>query len=158
MIDRLNANLSSAAATARAGSELAEAAGQVVAVRLRVLAEATADPLNADLDEMTLMGAEKVRALAESLAGLSQGLADAGQRLAASAEAEARHARRALDGLAGARDPAALVEIQTAYALAWWERAVGGVLAVNAGLLEAQAQALRPIHAAAVANARRLAR
>lgn len=156
MIDRLNANLVSAAATARAGSELAEAAGRVVAARLAVLAEATADPLHADLDEMALMGTEKAVALAQSLAGLGLGLAEAGQRLMVSAEAEARHAGQAFDGLTLGDGPAGVVLAQALYALGWWERALGGALAVNASLLEAQAEALRPIHAAALANARRL--
>jgi hypothetical protein len=38
----------------------------------------------------------------------------------------------------------------------WWGRASSQALSLNAEMLKAQAEALKPIHAAATANARRL--
>ena len=55
-----------AARTARAGQELLQASGDVIARRLEIVAEAVRDPLKADLREMSLMGSEKVEALPAS--------------------------------------------------------------------------------------------
>jgi hypothetical protein len=46
--------------------------------------------------------------------------------------------------------------LKLAAALGWWGRAGAQWLALNADMTRAQAAAVAPIHAAAVANARRL--
>ena len=57
-----------AARTARAGQELLQASGDVIARRLEIVADGLRDPLRADLREMSLMGSEKVEALSASAA------------------------------------------------------------------------------------------
>ena len=106
-----------AARTARAGQELLQASGDVIARRLEIVADGFRDPLKADLREMSLMGSEKVEALSASAA----------------------------------------VGLNGAAALAM-SRAVSDGWAFGATMLKLQADALAPIHAAAVANAKRLKR
>ena len=48
------------------------------------------------------------------------------------------------------------MQAQYSYAVGWWSRAAAQMLTVNSALLKGQADALRPIHKTAVANAKRL--
>ena len=48
------------------------------------------------------------------------------------------------------------MQAQYSYVLGWWSRAAGQMLTLNTELLKGQAEALKPIHRTAVANARRL--
>ena len=145
-----------AARTARAGQETAEASAQVIARRLAIMGEALADPLRADHAELGRMGTEKVEALTASAGAVASGaldLADQGRRIAdrESVEASAHLARLArADSLTGA------AALQTAWGLGLWSRAVADSWTMGDAMLKLQAQALSPIHAAAVANARRL--
>ena len=107
--------------TAKAGHELLQASGDVIARRLEIVADALRDPLKADLREMSLMGSEKVEALTAS----------------------------ATAGLNGAMTMAAVTQLP-------WASAVSDGWAFGATMLKLQADALAPIHAAAVANAKRL--
>lgn len=145
-----------AARTARAGQETAEASAQVIARRLAIMGEALADPLRADHAELGRMGTEKVEALTASAGAVASGaldLADQGRRIAdrESVEASAHLARLArVDSLAGA------AALQTAWGLGLWSRAVADSWTMGDAMLKLQAHALSPIHAAAVANAKRL--
>jgi len=145
-----------AARTARAGQETAEASAQVIARRLAIMGEALADPLNADHAELGRMGTEKVEALTASAGAMASGaldLADQGRRIAdrEGLEASAHLARLAkTDSLAGA------AALQAAWGVGLWSRALSDSWDLGNTMLKLQAQALSPIHAAAVANARRL--
>jgi len=153
---KLNRNAASAARTAVSSGEMLEAAGNVIAARLQIMAEGMADPRKADLTEMSLMSTEKVQAMSESAHAVSRTLGDIGGRLNANALDEAGHASRAAAAIAQAATPAAALQAQYAYAVGWWGRAAGQMLTLNTELLKGQAEALRPIHDKAVANARRL--
>ncbi len=145
-----------AARTARAGQETAEASAQVIARRLAVLGEALADPLNADHAELGRMGTEKVEAFTASAGAVAAGaldLADQGRRIAdrEGVEASAHLARLArADSLAGA------AALQAAWGLGVWSRAMANGWDMGNAMLKLQAEALSPIHAAALANAERL--
>lgn len=145
-----------AARTARAGQELLEASGDVIARRLEIVADALRDPVHADLREMSLMGSEKVEALTASA---TVGLNGALNMAAVSATAAAREtaaARTALDAVMGARSPAEAALAQGVWATGAMTRAMNDGWAFGATLLKLQADALAPIHAAAMANAKRL--
>lgn len=146
------------ALTPVSGGEMLHAAGEVVAARLRILAEGLADPRKADLREMSLMGTEKVEAMAASAAAVGRTLGEIGGRLGGAVAAEAGIASRAAADMAAADSPAALAQAQFSYAVGWWSRAAGQALTLNADLLKAHAEAMRPIHRAATANAKRLKR
>ena len=138
--------------------EMMQAAGDVVAARLNILAAGLADPTKADLKEMALMGSEKVEALSASAAATARIFAEVGGRIGAGAVAEMGLASRAAAEAATAKTPAAAAQAQYGYALGWWSRALGQALTLNTEMLKVQAEAMRPIHQAAVANARRLKR
>ena len=145
-----------AARTARAGQETAEASAQVIARRLAIMGEALADPLRADHAELSRMGVEKVEALTASAGAVATGaldLADQGRRIAdrEGLEASAHMARLSrADSLAGA------AALQAAWGMGLWSRAMADSWDMGEAVLKMQAQALSPIHAAAVANAKRL--
>jgi hypothetical protein len=149
-------NARSAATTAVAGGEMMKAAGDVIVARLEILAAGMADPARADLTEIALMGAEKTEALSEAAASLSRNLGDVGGRLSKSAMDELGHAGKAATAMAAAATPQAFAAAQYDYAMGWWGRAAGQMLTLNTELLKAQADALKPIHDTAVANAKRL--
>lgn len=147
-----------ATATAVAGGEMMKAAGDVISARMEILAKGLADPRRADFEEISLMSSEKVEALSESAASLTRNLGDLGGRLSSSAAEEMSIASRAAEALASAKTPQAFAAAQYDYALGWWSRATGQMLSLNTELLKAQSEALKPIHATAMANARRLKR
>lgn len=147
-----------AARAGRAGQELIQASGDVIARRLELMAEALRDPGKADLAEFALMGSEKVEALAASAqAGLegAAAVAAAANRISAR---EGASARRALEAVMSASTPAEAALAQGAWAASAWTRSLSDGWALGAAMLKLQADALAPIHAAAVANARRLKR
>ena len=153
---RLTRNATSAANTAVSSGEMLEAAGNVIAARLEIMAAGMADPSKLDLKEMSLMSSEKVEALSASAAAMGKTFGDIGGRLGANVMTEANLASQAASRIAAAQTPAAALQAQYTYALGWWGRAASQMLTLNTELLKGQADALRPIHKTAVANARRL--
>lgn len=135
-----------------------QAAGDVIAARLRIMGAALADPPRADLAELSLMGSEKLEALSASAAVTATHLGAVGGRMAAAAFDEAGRASRAVSAMAEARSPDALASLQFDYALGWWSRAAERMFALNADMAAAQSAAVAPIHRAAMANAKRLKR
>ena len=145
-----------AARTARAGQETAEASAQVIARRLAIMGEALADPLRADHAELGRMGTEKVEALTASAGAVASGaldLADQGRRIA---DREGIEASAHLARLARADSLASAAALQTAWGVGLWSRALSDSWNLGNTMLKLQAEALSPIHAAAVANAKRL--
>lgn len=145
-----------AAKHAANGAEMMQAASEVIAARMAILADGLADPMRADIREMSLMGTEKMEALSASGAALAGAIGDLAARTSAHAMDELSHATRAAAAMARARSPQAAVSAQMSWALGWWGRASSQAVSLNAEILKAQAEALKPIHAAATANARRL--
>jgi hypothetical protein len=145
-----------AANNALSGAEMLQAAGDVIAARMEIMAAGLADPRKADLKELSLMTSEKVEALSASATSMGKTLGHIGERLGAGAVAEAGLATRAVSEMAAAATPAGALQAQYSYALGWWSRAAGQMLTLNSALLRGQAEAIRPIHQTAVANAKRL--
>ena len=151
-------NARTAADTAVAGGAMMQAAGDVIAARLDILAAGMADPLKADISEISLMGAEKLEASAASAASLTQSLGRIGEGLSRTAADELQHAGKAASAMGTASTPAAFAAAQADWVFGFWGRAAAQTLSLNAELLKAQAEALKPIHDTAVANAKRLKR
>lgn len=151
-------NARSAGDNAVHGGEMLRAASDVIAARLNIMAEGLANPMKADMREMSLMGTEKVEAMTASATAVAGNLGDLAARVSKSAMDEVAHARHAASRIAAATSPLAAAAAHHDYAVAWWGRAAGQMLTLNTELLKAQADALRPIHSAAVANAKRLKR
>jgi hypothetical protein len=105
---------------------------------------------------MSLMGSEKVEALSASAAvGLNSVVAMAATSAAVAAR-ETVAAQGALGAVLKAASPAEAALAQGAWMTAAVGRAVSDGWAFGATMLKLQADALAPIHAAAVANAKRL--
>lgn len=153
---RLNRDGARAARTALSGGEMLQAAGDVINARLGIMAAGLTDPRKIDLKEMALMSSEKTEALSASAAALTRTFGDIGGRVGSSLMTEAGLATQAASAMATAATPAAAMQAQYSYAVGWWSRATSQMLTLNSELLKGQADALRPIHATAVANARRL--
>ena len=143
---------------ARAGQELLQASGDVIARRLEIVAEAVRDPLKADLREMSLMGSEKVEALTASASAGLNGAMNLAATSAAVAARETAAAQGALNAVLTARNPAEAALAQSNWVTAAMGRAVSDGWAFGTTMMKVQAETLAPIHAAAVANAKRLKR
>ena len=143
---------------ARAGQELLPASGDVIARRLEIVAEAVRDPLKADLREMSLMGSEKIEALTASASAGLNGAMSLAATSAAAAARETAAAQGALNAVLTARNPAEAALAHGSWMTAAMGRAVSDGWAFGSSMMKLQADALAPIHAAAVANARRLKR
>jgi hypothetical protein len=143
---------------ARAGQELLQASGDVIARRLEIVAEAVRDPLKADLREMSLMGSEKVEALTASASAGLNGAMNLAATSAALAARETAAAQGALNAVLTARNPAEAALAQSGWVTAAMGRAVSDGWAFGATMMKLQTETLAPIHAAAVANAKRLKR
>ncbi len=153
---RITRQTTSAARAAVSGGEMLQAAGDVINARLNILAAGLADPSKVDLAEISLMSSEKVEALSASASSMARTFGDIGGRVGSSVVTEAGLATQAAASIAAAATPAAALQAQYSYALGWWSRAAGQMLTLNTELLKGQADALRPIHKTAVANAKRL--
>mgnify|MGYP001281185639 FL=1 len=153
---RLTRDGARAASTALSGGEMMKAAGDVINARLEIMAAGMADPRKVDLKEMSLMGSEKVEALSASASAMAKTLGDIGGRLGSGVMNEAGHASKAATSIASAATPVAAMQAQYDYAVGWWGRAAAQMLTLNSALLKGQADAIRPIHKTAVANAKRL--
>lgn len=140
----------------RKGQEMLEASGDVIARRLEIMAEALRDPVHADLTELSLMGSEKVEALTESATVGLNGALNLAASLGAIAARETAAAQGALQAAAGARTPLELLTAQTGYAGGVVSRAAADGWALGAAWMRMNADALAPVHRAAVANAKRL--
>ena len=153
---RLNRDGARAARTALSGGEMLQAAGDVINARMEIMAAGLADPRKIDLTELSLMSSEKTEALSASAAALTRTFGDIGGRVGSSLMTEAGLASKAAASIASASTPAAAMQAQYSYAVGWWSRAASQMLTLNSELLKGQADALRPIHRTAVANAKRL--
>ena len=153
---RLTRQATAAANAALSGGEMLQAAGDVINARLGIMAAGLTDPRKVDLTEMSLMSTEKVEALSASASAMARTFGDIGGRVGSSALTEAGLASKAAASIASASTPAAALQAQYSYALGWWSRAAGQMLTLNSELLKGHADALRPIHRTAVANAKRL--
>jgi hypothetical protein len=153
---RLNRDGARATRTALSGGEMLQAAGDVINARLEIMAAGMTDPGKIDPAELALMSTEKTEALTASAAALTRTFGDIGGRLGSGVMTEAGLASKAVSAMASAGTPAAAMQAQYSYAIGWWSRAASQMLTLNSELLKGQAAALRPIHATAVANAKRL--
>lgn len=145
-----------AARTVRAGQETAEASAKVIARRMTIMGEAMANPLLADHAELGRMGPEKVQAMTASAGALAAGamdMVDQGRRIA---DREGAEASAHMTRLASADSLASAAALQAAWGMGVWSRALSDSWTLGESMLKLQAKALSPIHAAAVANAKRL--
>lgn len=154
----LSGVLDAAAHNANSGNDLAIAAGQIIARRVAMGVAAAFDPLQADHAEFGRIVPEKMEAF--SAAGMIM-LAQSNQavsELTRLASDEVMTTARATFSMAGWANPMAMAEVQSQFAVAWFNRAAANFFAIGLLALGAQKAAMVPIQRTIAANTKRLAR
>jgi hypothetical protein len=133
------------------------ASGQVIGTRVGRIARAGANPSPADLEEFTLMGTEKVKAATESALAVATRLQSANYELMARAWRQWFASAGAMTALAGSRTFGEALSRQNRlfHSLA---RSGPSHAQLSSHTARLAGAALEPVHRAASANARRLAR
>lgn len=138
-------------------NEMLVSAGSVIQMRTQRMAQAGLQPGPADIDEMQLMGHEKLEAVAESGAAIANQLHTTHYALVNRAVQHWVGSANALVGLATSTSPAQAMSHGNRFVDAVTRSAATATQLTSAAARIAQ-RGLRPIHAKATANARRLTR
>lgn len=131
-------------------------AGNVIAKRVALGMAGALDPLRADYDELVSIVPEKVEAFANASMIMLDQSADTTRQLSRMAYEEAMTVARATIAMATCAGPAALFEVQTSFALAWFARASSNFAAMGMLRLNAQDAAMAPLRHSVQANVERL--
>jgi hypothetical protein len=149
--------LALATRTAGSSSDLAIAAGQIVAKRVALGMAAAVNPMTADHDEFARMVPEKVEAFSAAGVAMFEQSEEVRSRITRFASHEVMTAARAAIEMATCCDPLAVWEAQGKFARAWFDRAAANFMALGMLALSAQAAAMSPLQLAVAANTERLA-
>ncbi len=141
---------------ANSGSDLASAAGQIIAKRVALGVAAIIDPMRADHAEFGRMVPEKVEAFSAASIIMMQQASHAGEQIARFASDAIRRATRARLDFAGSANPVEIVEKQGNFAAGWFRMAASNFMAMGLLALNAQKAAMLPIQQTIAANAERL--
>jgi hypothetical protein len=155
---KLGHALQVAGTNGRKTGELALAAGQVVARRMALGAQAMVDPLNADHAEFAKIIPEKARAFSEAGMTWLEWSSKAAEQMASFAATEMAAAAKGAVALAGCRTPEHAITVQGDLATAWVARMVSQSITLGALALRSQGETMAPLHRAVTANVRRLSR
>jgi hypothetical protein len=142
--------LSAATENAKHGGDIARAAGQVIAKRVALGIAAAFNPLQADHAEFARIIPEKVEAF--STAGMAR------RHIIHLASDEVIATARATIEMTRCVSPAALAEVQSRFACAWFSRTASSWIALGALAMASQAATMAPIRQTVVADAERLDR
>jgi O-methyltransferase involved in polyketide biosynthesis len=154
--DAMGGFLAAAAQNARCGGEIALATVHVIARRMALGMAATFNPLWADRTEFSRMVPEKVVAFSTAGMIMLTQSGKANRQMIHSASDEVMTTARATIEMTGCSSHAALSQVQSRLARAWFARANSSWIAMGVRVFEAQAAAMAPIRQIVVANAERL--
>jgi hypothetical protein len=138
------------------GSDLALAAGQIIARRVALGFAAAIDPWQADHDEFHRMVPEKLEVFSTAGMIMLERSSQAGFTMTRLASDEVLTTASATMTMAGCADPLALAEAQGRFALAWLDRASALMIAMGMLALHAHDAVMEPIRDAVAANTARL--
>jgi len=136
-------------------AEMMWASAQVIAHRTGRMAMAGHSPTARDRREFTLMGQEKLEAGVKSMQAMAMHMLTLGEPWAAMAYRDGLRNYAAFVSLASSRTPGQAIARQAALAQALGQSALAMASAATSATKVAH-HGLKPIHAKAVANARRL--
>jgi len=151
-----NDALAAAGASSRTAGEMMLAAGEVIGKRVALGTAAMFNPAAADHAEFAKMIPEKTAAFGAAGSILTDRSLRAARYVAQAATSEMSIAAATCARLATCVDPGRMLSVQADYATGWMARAMALSLRLGAMTLQAQGAAMRPVHRAATANARRL--
>jgi hypothetical protein len=154
--DTINHIIAAATANAGRGGDLVMAAGQIVAKRVALGVAAAVDPLRADHAEFGRMVPEKMEAFSAAGRIMLEQSSEAGFEMTRLASDEVMNTACATIAMAGCTDPMALVDAQSKFAIAWFDRAASNMIAMSMLALRAHDAAMAPIRDAVAANTERL--
>jgi hypothetical protein len=156
--DTMEDVLNVAARQAGTSSDLAVAAGQVIAHRMVMGMAAALDPSQADHAEFGRMVPEKMEAFAAAGLILLEKSGDASQQMSRLATDAIASTTRAGLEMADCATPMALAEAQGRFAMACFDQAASAFIRMGMLALGAQEAAMAPIHKTVAANTKRLNR
>jgi len=136
-------------------AELMFASAQVIAHRTGRMAMAGAAPNARDRREFALMGREKIEAGAKSARAIAAQMMTLREPVGAQAFRDIQRGTAALTALAASRTPAQVIARQAALARAL-RRSAGSMAGATKSATRLAQRGLKPIHAKATANAKRL--
>ena len=143
---------------ANSGSELASAAGLIIAKRVALGVAAIIDPMRADHAELGRMVPEKIEAFSAAGIIMMQQVSHAREQIARFAFDATGTATRARLAIVGSANPVEIVEKQGHFAAGWFRMAASNFMAMGLLALNAQKAAMLPIQQTIAANAERLGR
>jgi hypothetical protein len=154
----LNGVMTAAARNASTGSDLAIAAGQVIARRVALGVAAALDPLQADHAEFGRMVPEKMQAFSAASMAVIEQSSQAGWEITRLAADEVITTTQSTFSIAACTNPLAMAQAQSRFALAWLDRTASNVCAIGLLALGVQQAAMVPIQQTIADNTQRLAR
>lgn len=150
--------LNAATRNAGASTDIAIAAGQIIARRVVLGMAAAFDPMGANHAEFGRMMPEKFEAFSAAGMIMLEQSNQAGWEFSRLASDEVMTTARATLAMAVCDSPVAMADAQGAFALAWFGRAATNFFAMGLLALGAQRAAMVPIQQTIAANAERLGR
>jgi O-methyltransferase involved in polyketide biosynthesis len=157
-MDAMGGILAAATQNARCSGDIAIAASQVIAKRVRLGMAATFNPLRADRAEFSRMVPEKLEAFSTAGMIMLKHSSQANRQMMRFASDEVMTTARGTMEMTGCFNPAALAAAQSRFARAWFARATSSWIGMGVWAFGAQAAAMAPIRQTVVANAERLRR
>lgn len=149
--------LALATRTAGSGSDLAIAAGQVIAKRVALGVAAAVNPMAANHAEFARMVPEKLEAFSAAGMAMFEQSEEVRTQITRFASDEVITTARATVEMATCANPMAMMEAQSKFAREWFDRAASNFMVLGMMALSAQAAALSPLQVAVAANTERLA-
>jgi hypothetical protein len=143
---------------AKSGSDLASAAGQIIAKRVALGVAAIIDPMRADHAEFGRMVPEKIEAFSAAGIILMQQAGQACEHFTRFASDAVGRATRAKLAIAGSANPVEIAEKQGHFAAGWFGMAASNFMTMGLLALNAQKAVMLPIQQTIAANAERLGR
>ena len=132
--------LALATRTADTGNDLAIGAGQIIAKRVALGLAAAVNPMAADHAEFARMMPEKVEAFSAAGIAMFEQSELVGNQIARFASDEVMTTAQATIEMSTCFSPIAMLEAQSRFAHAWWDRATSNFMALAMMTLKAQAR------------------
>jgi hypothetical protein len=150
--------LEAATRNANSSSDLALAAGEIIAKRVTLGMAAVFNPLAADHAEFGRMMPEKMEAFSAAGRIMLQKSEQAGEQITRLASDTIAAATQATMALAVCTNPVAMAQAQGRLAVTWFEQIASNFMKMGILALGAQEAAMVPIRQTIAANAKRLGR
>ena len=152
----LHGVLQVATRNANRGNDLATAAGRIIARRVALGMAAALDPMQADHAEFERMIPEKMEAFSAAGRIMLQKSNQAGEQIIHLASDAFTTATQATVAMTQCTCPATMAWTQSAFAMAWFEKAASNLMAMGMLALGAQEAAMVPFQQIIAANTERL--